>query len=125
MQQLEGSYSNVLAEGRMMNVKFEIGEKSDVDLSYRINGESLSDKIEEFISNNSYKGQFKPIATYEKYMDFTVQIPLTDSSGRSVSPNQYLNKKVNQFFYASDLEVACIVKKSWINFVLMKKGVKK
>ena len=125
LQQLESSYSTVLAEGRTMNVKFEVGKNSGVDLSYLVNGESLSDNIEDCISKNSYKGQFKPIASYEKYMDFTVQVPLTDESGRAVSPNQYLNKKVKQFFIASDLDVKCIIQKPWISFILMTKGVQK
>jgi len=122
IQQLEASYASVLAEGRMMNVKFELGKGSDVDLSSRIDGDLLSDKIEEFISKNSYKGQFRSIASYDTYMDFTVQVPLIDESGRSVSPNQYLNKKVNEYFYKSGLDVKCIVQKSWINFVLIKKA---
>ena len=121
LDQLDNSYQVLLKEGRAVNIKFEMGTKSRVTLNERIDDERLSDKLEDCIRKIALGGRYRSLGSSAEYMDFSVQVPLMDDKGAYVSPNVFLRKKVDTYFYQLGFEADCMQVNNWINFTLQQK----
>jgi hypothetical protein len=122
LSQLDASYSMLLQGGRAVNIKFELGTTSKVTLNDRIGSERLSDKLEECLQKTALHGRYRALGSSAVYMDFAVQVPVIDEAGAYVSPNLYLRKKIDDYFYQLGFEVTFLQVNNWINFILLQKS---
>lgn len=122
LQQLDTQYAGLLADGRPMQVKFEVAPNCTMNLTDRIGMERLSDKIMQCIKYCAYKGQYKVTGESKLFLDFTAQVPVIDDKGNSVTPSDYLRYKVDQYLFGQGFETDYSTMGTWINFVVRKKN---
>ena len=121
LQRMETSYEKVVRDGRSIQIKFEVCQRCTIGLSDRVGADRLSDKIEECIRTNAFKHQYSLVGESDNYMDLTVQVPVTDETGASVTPGLFIRKKVDDYFYQLGFETKCMVMGGWISIILKKR----
>lgn len=120
LQQLDSQYAGLLADGRPMQVKFEVAPNDTLSLTHRIGMERLSDKIMQCIKNCAYKGQFKVTGESKLFLDFTAQVPVADDKGNPIAPRAYLRYKVDQYLLSQGFETDYSTMGTWVNFIVRK-----
>lgn len=119
---LDQSYARVIKEGRLLNLQFEVDYAGEVRLTDRIEGERITEKIETYIKQKAFKGQYRITGESPAYMGITALVPVVDERGIAVSPGSFLARGLDNYFYALGLEVMYASKVNLYKFVLKKRS---
>jgi len=121
LAQLDTSYSNLLRNGRQVNIQFDLGTEATDKFSDLAGDERLADKIEGFIRQQAFHGQYEVVGETGSYMQFSVYVPIVDEHGASQTPSWFMGRTLNNYFRQWGYEVKLATMRNWLNFTLQKK----
>lgn len=104
---MQVKFSDVVENGRSIKINFNLSQTSKYNLSTTIqpDGLPLSDVLETWMSDNSFKNNYHIQGTTAAKMLFDdVRIPLKDVNGRNYNPNQFALKI---FQYLKSKGISC------------------
>ncbi|MDX2048726.1 MAG: DUF6175 family protein [Chitinophagaceae bacterium] len=103
---MQNKFSEVVVNGRSIKINFSIQQGSKYNLSTEIepDGLPLSDILEMWMSDNSYKNSYHVQGTTSVRMLFDdVKIPLKDEADRNYNPNKFA-LKIFQFLKSRKID---------------------
>ena len=89
-EQLQVAFDDWFANGRIVKFRIKTWEDSEYDLESEFDGEELGVIIEDWIAENTVKGQFTTDDATENMMVFSnVRIPMISESGRALDARSW------------------------------------
>jgi hypothetical protein len=91
---MQTKFTDVVNNGRSISIRFGLSQDSayDFNTEFGDSGEPLSDLLENWMTENAYKGYYNPPKTTAKLVLFdVVRIPLKDEKNRNYSPSKFAN----------------------------------
>jgi|GEM_PF-3502973 len=121
LTQLDTSYSKLLRNGRQVNIQFDLGKETAEKFSDLAGDERLADRIEGFIRQQAFHGQYELAGETGTYMQFSVYVPIVDEDGMSQTPGWFLRRTLDSYFRQWGYAVDYATMRNWLNFTLQKK----
>lgn len=103
---MQEKFEDIIENGRVVTVSFTFDEGSEYNMDYEIGEDELplSDVIEEWYSENSFKNSFSIRGVVSTKMQVEDRIPLKDDKGRNYRPSKYALKV---YKYIKSLGMSC------------------
>lgn len=121
LTRLDQSYAGIIKDGRLLNLQFEVDYASEIRLTDRVGAERITEKIETYVKQKAFKGQYRITGESPAYMSIIALVPVVDERGVAVSPGSYLARGLDNYFYAIGLDVMYASKVTLHKFVLKKR----
>ena len=118
IEKLQYELDDVVKNGRLIKLKFEIAKESAKRFSNKIGTSSIADQIENFVKNQIAQGYCQLIGQSADYMDFSLKINALDSQSQ---PNTLVSirRSLDGLFQKMGVEVKDIFTVgTWINCIV-------
>lgn len=87
---LQAKFTDMVNKGRSVKVDFSIDATAARDFDSKVGGKQLSDLIDDWLAENSYKNNYHAQGTTTKRLFYDdVRIPLLDANGRNFKLNKF------------------------------------
>ncbi len=87
---MQTKFDQIVKDGRSVILNISIDKESTYTFDTEVGEESLGEKIENWVADNSYKNNYSFPSISEYLMVFDqVRIPLFEQNGRNYSPNKF------------------------------------
>lgn len=87
---MQSKFDQIVKDGRSIIFNISIDKESSYTFDSEVGDESLGEKIENWVADNSFKNNYSFPVISEFLMVFDqVRIPLFDQNGRNYSPNKF------------------------------------
>ena len=95
MAKVQAHFDDLVANGRIITVRFSIKKGSAVDFETDVNGNTLGSVIYDWMANNTVNGKFVERSATKNTLRYNqVRIPVKDERGNDLNSRRYLDRVV-------------------------------
>lgn len=117
-EELQRALDDVIKNGRLIKLKFEIANESPIRFLNKIGEDSIADQIENFIKSEIAQDDYRVLGQSADYMDFSLRISTLDSEKHLVTITS-LRRSLDIFFQKIGVKVKDIFSLgAWINCII-------